>query len=299
MRTLLALTRRDLLVFFRDRMTVFFAFLTPLIVLLLYILFLGQVQINSLESNFQNIPGISSLMIKKLVDSWFLSSVLAVGSISGAVSGAQIIVQDRVKKVDNDFLIAPVKPAIVTLAYFINAFLISLMIELVVLGAISLYLLSRGTLDLSFINLLILLGLILLGSLSAVLFIMPAAHIFKSEAAFGGFIGIASSLSGFLLGAYMPPSMFPSAIQYFISFIPGAHIAALMRSTLMTPPLEAMAPYIGNEAVSSIKDSFSFQLNFFGKTVSILASYLYVSAMIIVTLIICLFIFRHQRKKAI
>ena len=48
LRAMLLMTRRGLKIFLKDRASVFFSLLAPLIILLLYVLFLGDVQILSL-----------------------------------------------------------------------------------------------------------------------------------------------------------------------------------------------------------------------------------------------------------
>ncbi|MCH3976493.1 MAG: ABC transporter permease [Bacilli bacterium] len=296
MGTIWQLTKRNLLIFFRDRISVFFSFLTPLIVLLLYILFLGEVQIRSLEDSLLSIPGMTSGMIKSFVDAWFLSSVLAVGAISGSVSGAQIIVQDQAKRVYDDFLVTPTKASSISISYFLSAVITSILIELVVFLFTGLYLLIRGSLIFDFLVFGKILLLIIIGSISAVLFVLPAGKLFRSESSFGGFIGLSSALSGFLLGAYMPPTMFPVFIQNIIALVPGAHVAALLRQVTMSGPLNNMTTYIGLEATQSLADGFSFHLNFFSNELGNIFSYLYIGGFIIICTIVNVIAFRKNSR---
>ncbi|MBP5223614.1 MAG: ABC transporter permease, partial [Lachnospiraceae bacterium] len=50
MHKFIGLTRRNLLVYFKDRTSVFFSMLTPLIIFVLYLLFLRQTYVNSIEN---------------------------------------------------------------------------------------------------------------------------------------------------------------------------------------------------------------------------------------------------------
>ena len=50
--TLRQMTLRNIKIFLKDRAAVFFSLLAPLIVLMLYILFLGDIQVSSVKSFF-------------------------------------------------------------------------------------------------------------------------------------------------------------------------------------------------------------------------------------------------------
>ena len=67
------LVKRNLLIFFRDRGSVFFSLLGVLIIIGLYVLFLGDIMVKDLG----DLPGARFLM-----DSWIMSGLLAVTPVT-------------------------------------------------------------------------------------------------------------------------------------------------------------------------------------------------------------------------
>ena len=88
----------------------------------------------------------------------------------------------------------------------------------------------------------------------------------KTSAQHGAFVGITSAVIGFLIGAYMPLSMFPKAVQYITLFVPGTYSAALFRNLFMDGALEKIAD-IAPIADNELRKAFSMELDFFGTTI--------------------------------
>lgn len=79
---LLALSRRTLKIFLLDKAAVLFSLLAPLILLLLYTLFLGDVQIAAVKSGLPGGVELSDAAIKAFIDSWVAAGVMSVGAVS-------------------------------------------------------------------------------------------------------------------------------------------------------------------------------------------------------------------------
>ena len=68
------MTKRNILIYLKDKMTLLFSMLSPLIVLCLYLLFLKNTYVNSISSIFvESGASIASADINALVNSWLLS----------------------------------------------------------------------------------------------------------------------------------------------------------------------------------------------------------------------------------
>ena len=91
---MIQITLRNLKLFFRDKMTVFFSLLGVLIIIGLYVLFLGD----TITSGMQDIPNARFLM-----DSWIMAGVLAVTSITTTMGAFGIMVDDRHNNLIKDF----------------------------------------------------------------------------------------------------------------------------------------------------------------------------------------------------
>ena len=121
----LSLTKRNALLFFRDRSAVFFSFLGAIIILALYILFLRDNYLGEMGSN----PGATAI-----VDGWMMAGVVAVTSVTTTGVFLQCMVNDRSTGVVDDFVSSPTKPMMFTLGYILSTFLIGLLMSLAVMA---------------------------------------------------------------------------------------------------------------------------------------------------------------------
>ncbi|MCQ2794575.1 MAG: hypothetical protein MJ207_04445, partial [Bacilli bacterium] len=79
------LTKRNFLVFTRNKMRMFFTLMVPIIILIIYILFLRSLELSSIREAINSIEGgkeIPDSTLLVLMDSWFLSGNVALCSIS-------------------------------------------------------------------------------------------------------------------------------------------------------------------------------------------------------------------------
>ena len=78
MKIILALSKRNLRLFVRDKALVFFSFLSVIIILGLYVLFLGEIQVNNIKQSI----GMDLPEIDALVYAWMLPGLIAVASMT-------------------------------------------------------------------------------------------------------------------------------------------------------------------------------------------------------------------------
>ena len=112
------LVRRGVKVFLKDKMNVFLSLLAPLIIFLLYVLFLGDLQIDSLKQAFQGME-VDEKALNAFVDGWMLAGVMAVSTITVSFSANSLMVQDRERGLVDDFVASPVKGGVVNVFYFV------------------------------------------------------------------------------------------------------------------------------------------------------------------------------------
>lgn len=259
-----SLVERNVKIFLKDKMGVFFSLLAPLIILGLYVLFLGDVQMQTLESAFEGVP-IDNELLKNFVDNWMLAGVISVSCVTVSFSAQEIVVKDREKGVLADMLCAPAKRYLLTVGYYISNVIITLTICMIVLliafvyMAISGWTLSAGDVFMS-------IGLLIMSVISSSAIISLICKAVKTSAQHGALVGIISAAIGFLIGAYMPISIFPKVIQYITLFIPATYSAGLYRELFMRGALENIEEVIP-QAGEKLEESFSMQLDFFGKTI--------------------------------
>ena len=259
------LVERNVKIFLKDKMGVFFSLLAPLIVLGLYILFLGDIQMQNIESAFKDLP-IEKDLLKNFVDNWMLAGVISVACVTVSFSAQEIVVKDREKGVLADMLCAPVKRYIISIGYYLSNVIITFFICMIVLiiafiyMAISGWTMTAGEVFMSF-------GLLILSVISSSAIISLICKIIKTSAQHSALVGIISAAIGFFIGAYMPIAIFPKAIQYVTLFIPATYSAGLFRELFMRGALEEIEKVIP-QAGSQLEKNFSMQMDFFGKTIT-------------------------------
>lgn len=258
------LVERNVKIFLKDKMGVFFSLLAPLIVLGLYVLFLGDVQMQSLESAFKDLT-IERKLLKNFVDDWMLARVISVACVTVSFSAQEIVVKDREKGVLADMLSAPVKRYLLSIGYYISNMIITFSICAIVMliafvyMAISGWTMTAGEVFMAF-------GLLIISVVSSSAIISLICKLIKTNAQHSAVVGIISAAIGFFMGAYMPISIFPKAIQYVTLFIPATYSAGLFRELFMRGALEKIekvVPMAGKE----LEKNFSMQMDFFGKTI--------------------------------
>lgn len=258
------LVERSLKIFLKDKASVFFSLLAPLIVLGLYLLFLGDIQTDGIKAAFEG-ASIEEKLLKNFVDAWMLAGEVSVACVTVSFSVQGITVQDREKGVLNDMLASPISRGIIDISYLISNFVVTLCICLIVLAVAFVYVAITGW-ALSFVDVVLLIALTIMSVLSASVISTLVGLAFRTSSQHSAFVGIISAMIGFVMGAFMPLSAFPKGVQYVTLFVPATYSAALYRNLFMRGALEKIDAALPG-AEDGLKDSFSMELDFFGKTI--------------------------------
>ncbi|MBR2615500.1 MAG: ABC transporter permease [Clostridia bacterium] len=264
-----ALVRRNMRLFFKDKGMFLTSLITPLILLLLYVSFLGNVYRDSFESAFAAFGGIDEGILSGLVGGQLMSSVLAVSCVTVAFCSNFLMVQDKVTGAERDFAITPVGYFTRAMGYFLASFFSSLLICVVAAVACMIYLAFIGW-YLSIADIVwILLDLVLLVGFGTALSGIVNSFL-KSQGQISAVGTVVSSCYGFLCGAYMPISQFSPALQKLLSFLPGTYGTALLRNHCMDGAFRAMASDgAPEEAVELMRETVDCRIFFFDHSVPI------------------------------
>ena len=279
------MTTRCIKLFFRDKMNVMFALLSPMIVLVLYVLFLGDMQLETvqtmLNAQLENMlgkqNGISDSVIKGFIDSWMVSGVITVAIITVSLSANNVMVEDKSRGVLADGIASPAKQWIIKLSYYFFNFVVTISIVGVALCACFIYLGATGGFYMTASEVFALIGTILLGSLSATSVTVFISGFFKNNATLGAFGGIVGAGIGFLTGAFMPMSIMPSFARGISIFVPGSHTGGIIRNLMMNGALEnigsSLPKGIPESVVTAITENlaamYDFKLDAFGTMIGI------------------------------
>lgn len=296
MTELYALVKRNCKLFFKDKGMFFTSLITPVILLVLYVTFLGRVYRSSFASAVPEGFFMDESVINAAVGGQLVSSLLAVCCVTVAFCSNLLSVQDKISGARLDLAMTPVKRSVLAAGYFIASALSTLIICSLALVVCLVYLGCTGW-YLSVADVALLFGdvflLVLFGTALSSVINYPL-----STAGQGSAVGtIVSAGYGFVCGAYMPISSFGEGLQRVLSFFPGTYGTSLVRNHALRGVYDEMLSLgVPSQGVNAIKDSLDCNLYFFGHSVPHAVMYLVLGGSVLLLCII--YIALNGRKKA-
>ena len=131
MRTTLTLVGRNLTIYFRDRTGVFLSLLSALILLLLYTLFLGSLQVDTIR---ESLPNATEDEVRAFVNTWVLAGIIMITTFTTGFGSMGVFVDDRVSGRFRDFRVAPLKRWQLILGYLGAAFVVAVLMATIILS---------------------------------------------------------------------------------------------------------------------------------------------------------------------
>ena len=244
---MLALLKRNFILYFRNRSGVFFSLLGALISFLLYIIFLQK----NLTDAWPQLPDNT-----KLLNNWLMGGTLAVTGITTSFTALTQMVQDRENQVDQDLFLTDLGSWGLQVSYLISSIIISFVMQVFMFAVMSLYFKESPVIShLPEITLIMLLSS-LLSSVVNILLI----YRFQSVDSLGKLATIVGTASGFLVGTYIPIGVLPDFAQIIMKCTPATYIASLYRQILMKERLETA--FTGNSRLlKEFQEKMGIQIN--------------------------------------
>lgn len=292
MQTVLAFASRNIRVYVRDRMAVFFSFLSVLIIIALYALFLGKVQTDGIKAIIGDLKGVRSL-----VDSWIMAGLLSVNAVTISLGVLGTMVFDKEFKRFSDFIVAPVSRTGIVVSYLISAWVISLSFSIAALVAGELYIVSGGGQLLSAVSALRVVGMLALAVVSSSSVMFFFASFLTSGSAFGVLSTLLGTLIGFITGVYVPLGVLPSAVQKFVVLVPFSHSAAMLRQAFCDAPLAAVFGGAPPDVQAQYMKMYGIRLFWNGTEISMAAMLVILAGTTVVFLAISALKLRAQTKR--
>lgn len=267
LKDLKTLTGRNMAIYFRDKQSFFLSFITPMILIVLFVTFLKSVYEDTLLSLMPEGLSLDANLIDAFSASWLVSSILGVSCVTIAFCANTIMVTDKVNSNIIDLQVAPVKNVVVSLSYFFANYLSTLIVCLACLVVGIGYVSSKGF-YMNGHDIIMIIGTMLLCIAFGTLLAAIVETFISSQGGASAVATLVSSMYGFLCGAYMPISQFNEGIRNFVSFIPGTHGTVLFRYYFMRGTIKEMSKTIPKEVVDAISKGFDNQLFFFDTELS-------------------------------
>lgn len=225
---MLAITQRNLKLYFRNRASVLFSLMSALIVLGLYLVFLK----NGMQKNWSHLPDAIQLL-----DPWLIAGMMSVTATTASLNAIEQLVRDRQGHQLQDFLVTPTKSAWIQLGYFLSAVLIAVIMQLAVLLVAAGYFSFADQIQIRLSILPALIAIIFLNGLCATALNLVIISFVKKVTTLSIIGSIVGTASGFLAGIYIPIGTLPAFSQNLIKLYPGAYSASLFRRILMQPQI--------------------------------------------------------------
>lgn len=267
-----AFTVRNIKIFFKDKGTLISAFISPLIILVLYILFLDSVLKDSFSSGLDGFP-LDAKIINGFIASFEVSSILSTCTVTVAFVANMAMVSDKISGARTDLMISPTSGVVLTLGYYFATAFVTLAIGLATLAAGFIYIAAAGwgiSVGAAFAAILdVMLGTLFGTALSSIV-----CSFLKSRGAINAVSTIVSTVYGFICGAYYPISQFGKGIARTVMCLPGTYFTGLFRTHMMSDYYDKLVVAgIPDGVANNILDSLDANMYFFDKAVPVWAMY--------------------------
>jgi len=256
MNILYQLVLRNVKLYLRDKAAVFFSFLSVIIILAMYILFLGKMQSDSIQNEIGPMEGIDWV-----VAAWIMAGILTVSTVTIPLGAVGNLIDDRADGILNDFYTSPISRNVLALSYLISAWVIGFIMVLAnfIIGLI--YVLMQGGEFMSFIQIVELLGLIMFSIMTFSSFFFYISLFMRTRNAYGTLATLVGTFIGFLGGIYIPIGVLGSNVQLVMNLLPTAHAVTLVRRVYMRGAIE--------EVLATQPGFLDWYEDFYGLNVSI------------------------------
>ena len=219
---MLALIKRNFLLYFRNRSGVILSLFGAIIPFVLYIVFL--------KNNYKDHSS-------QLMDLWLIGGVLAVTGLTTTLAAFSRQVEDRERKVTDDLFITDLGPWGLQLSYLVSSVIIGFLMQVVMFAFMLSYFTLADKISFEWGSLPYLMLLMLLNSLLATLINALIVQCFKSVDSLGKLATVVGATSGFLVGTYIPIGTLPNMAQNLMKLTPSNYMTSLFRQVLMKESL--------------------------------------------------------------
>ena len=282
MNVLMMLTKRHLKMIIANHIRMMYTLMVPIVILVVYILFLRDLEISTIQNElgkmFGTVSSNSELLyhVSSIVDCWMMAGLLAISVITISLQVNSLIVEDKEHGINRDFVASPINKNVLITSYFLYNFIITSLLSLAVMVICLITIGAYGEFMFTAGDFFLILGIMLFSVLLSTLITTFVCLFINTEGVLASIIAVFSAGAGFLMGAYMPISMLPKGIQYLCAVFPLTYPCALTRFAFLNGPLERLQTFLTNnssilpegksasDVVNLIESSFGYRIDFFG-----------------------------------
>lgn len=285
------LVYRHLKLFFKNPVNIILSFLSSLVILSLYFLFIRDFTIKAV-SDYGFISRYNELFVDRLMTSGLL---IVVGATS-VLSIIFIFVKDQYSGIIKDFLVTPISYIKIVYSYFLAAFTVSMVITLLVYIGIEVFFNlvyeEFSSLQIIFYSLLTILCSNIIASL-LILIIALGINNFTSFSTFQTLYGV---VIGFFTGVYIPIGYYPDVIRNIFFYFPLCQTTSLLRKILTDSVVDNILINYPKEEHYLLYETFGVHLSLNGHVMLIGQQVLMVIIAIILLNLVLILLLMVKRK---
>ena len=281
---MLELISRNRKVYTRDRLAFFMSFLSVIILILVYQVFLGQIQIDAIKEGLHSDTASTDTI--QMVNYWLISGLTTIISMTSTLGAFGVMVSDREKKLSEDFKVSPISNFKIELSYAIFAILFGIIMTMFsCIFAIGIFNGFSSLLDFSTMDYLSILGVVSMGTVLAATIILPILVFIRTSSAFTTLSTIVGTFIGFISGVYLSIGSVGETLQQIMTWFPLTQVNALLKQILMKDSINKVFDKAPTSIVTNYKESYGVILqNPSGEHLSNQFMFAYISIMIVVLL---------------
>ncbi len=301
MKKFVSLTKRNCLVFLRDRAAVFFSLLAMFIVLMLMGVFLGNMNEENVIFLLKEYGGVRNAQLdaehaRELVSYWTLAGLLVVNALTVTIS----VIGNRVTDVSEgklaSFYSAPVSRNIIALSYVASAVLIGIFLCMLTLAVVLCYIMATGgtMLGIAALGKIFVLTLLNVCIFSIIMYLL--ALFIKSSNAWSGIATVAGTLVGFVGAIYLPMGFLPEGVATVLKCTPILHGASMMREICCEEILQTTFEGLPAQVLTEYKEYMGIQIKMGDEPASAVFQVLFLAGCGIIAFVIIAIV---QKRKSI
>ena len=281
---MLELISRNRKVYTRDRLAFFMSFLSVIILILVYQIFLGQIQIDAIKEALNSDTASTDTI--QMVNYWLISGLTTIISMTSTLGAFGVMVSDREKKLSEDFKVSPVSNFKIELSYAVFAILFGIIMTMFsCIFAIGMFNGFSSLLDFSTTDYLSILGIVSMGTVLAATIILPILAFIRTSSAFTTLSTIVGTFIGFISGVYLSIGSVGESLQQVMTWFPLTQVNALLKQILMKDAISKVFDHAPSTVIMNYKESYGVILqNPSGEHLSTQFMFAYISIIIVVLL---------------
>lgn len=270
MRAVSSIVKRNLLVYCKDKENVFYTFLSMIIIIILMLLFLGDINIEIIKNALEDMdilmkenpipkeyllpgarnPALDDANAKTLMLSLTIAGITIVNGISASMGMLSMMSWDEETGRLAAYYVSPISRFVLVTGYVISSILLSVIFSVVTVAASEVILLISGGSIMSVTQMIKVLGLIVLNAFSTTSFLFFITGLARTRSAFNGIANFVNILSGFVTGMYIPIGSMPGIVRKVLPFIPMTQGSAWMRDVFTSKAIYDTFAGLPKEAIT-------------------------------------------------